>query len=153
MNFIKKHWFSCTISGMIFCFLAVFVLILLAPKQDKQGRGFIPCTQKMVQELLECDYKLLCSSKTVLANNWCMLKIIGSGISEWAQGKQSRPWSNYIFTPELPLNDYIDEEARQAYLAENPDTLSEMYRLNLLRKELENEEAGSFSNKDLWNKE
>ena len=55
MNFIKKHWFSCLIAGMMLCFFSVFVLILLAPKQDAKGRGFIPCTQEMVQKLLDCD--------------------------------------------------------------------------------------------------
>ena len=153
MNFVKNHWFSCLIAGMMLCFFCIFVLILLAPKQDAKGRGFIPCTQEMVQKLLDCDRKFFCSTKVVFDNNLCMLKVIGHGFSDWLNHKQPRPWSNYIFEPEIPLNTYIDEEARQNYLNENPDTSAEMQRLNLLRKELENEEANNSGIENLWNEE
>ena len=139
MSFVKRYWFSGFIGLVLMCFVFVFVLILLAPKQDLKGRGFIPCTEEMVEDLLNCNKGMWCSIKTIVKNNVCALGVIGEGVSRWMKGKQPAPWSNYIFEPELYPEGLVDEEARKAYLAEYPDTKDEMERLHHLRKDMENE--------------
>ncbi len=153
MAFIKHHWFGLCIGLFLIVFMLMLVLILLAPKQDAKSRGFIPCTEVMVDTLLTCDREVWCASRAVLQNSWCDIKVIGRGIKLWGQGKQPYPWSNYIFTPELPLTSFVDEEARQQYLKEYPNTKQEMERLHILRKELENEETNVQDNSELWQEE
>jgi len=125
----------------------------LAPKQDLRGRGFIPCTEKMVEDLLECDRGIWCSTKAIFANNTCVFSVIGSGFSAWLKGKQSTPWSNYIFEPELFPKEYVDEEARQEYLRKYPDTKKEMERLHRLRKDIENENNKQIESESNWQHE
>jgi len=106
MNFIKNHWFGIIISFIIFVFFLLFVLVLLSPRQDQQRRGFIPCTEVFVEELLQCEKnKVWCLIKSSVSNSWCDIKVIGNGFSMWAEGKQKFPWSNYIFTPDLSSSD------------------------------------------------
>ncbi len=153
MAYIKNHWFGIGVSLFVVLFILMLILILLAPKQDAKSRGFIPCTEKLVETLLDCERNVWCTSKAIINNSWCDVKVIGRGIKKWLQGKQAAPWSNYIFEPELPLPSFVDEEARQQYLSDNPDVKMEMERLNILRKELENEENAPTDNQEIWPKE
>ena len=58
----------------------------------------------------------------------------------WIDDKQPTPWSNYLFEPEIDNTSFFDEEEITEYLKNNPDVKSEMRRLDVLRKDLENEE-------------
>lgn len=142
MSFIKTHWLGLISGFIIFCFLAMFVLVLLSPRLDAQKRGFIPCTEAMAETMLNCpsDGRYSCMSKAILGNSWCDMKIIASGLKSWVGGKQSYPWSNYIFVPELPQDEGFDEQARAEYLKNNSDIIQEMQNLKILHEELENEQ-------------
>lgn len=139
MSFIKHHWFGLLIAIFIAFFACFLLLIILAPKQDLKGRGFIPCIQTMTEDLLACERQLFCSVKAVLKNTGCNIAVIGQGFKDWTAGIQPKPWSNYIFEPELSSS-YVDEEFRQEYLKNHPDVKAEMERLHILRKDLENEQ-------------
>ena len=72
-------------------------------------------------------------------NSWCDMKVVGRGFNNWIRGKQSAPWSNYIFEPELPEDEYFDNEARAEYFKHTPDIAAEMQNLKKLSEELEDE--------------
>jgi hypothetical protein len=59
MNFIRHHWFGVITGLVIFAFLSLFMLILLSPRQDALRRGFIPCTEEFVEDILK--YNFVCS--------------------------------------------------------------------------------------------
>lgn len=140
MSLLKHHWFSLIIWTIISFFFFLFMLILLSPRQDIQKRGFIPCTETMVKELINCEQnKFICLLKVSLRNSWCDLKVVSKGFANWSKGIQKTPWSNYIFIPELPEDPDFDKKAREEYLKNNPDMATEMQQLKKLSEELENE--------------
>ena len=140
MNFLRHHWFGVITGLVIFAFLSLFMLILLSPRQDALRRGFIPCTEEFVEDILTCEKnKVWCLLKYSAKNSWCDFKVVGIGFAKWAKGEQDHPWSNYIFIPQLPTNDDFDEKARAEYLKNNADISIEMEELKKLNKELEDE--------------
>ena len=153
MTFIKNYWFGTLIGALLLGFLLLFVLIMISPKQDAKGRGFVLCTQEMVDDLLICDKKISCSIGAIFRNTICDIKVIGKGVSYWIKGKQPYPWSNYIFEPEIPKNTYVDEAAREEYLSEFPETAKEMQMLKKLNKELENEQNMQINFKEIMPEE
>lgn len=142
MSFIKRHWFGLLVSMPVVFFTFFLVLILIAPKQDAQGRGFVQCTQSMAEDLLLCDKRPFCTIRAILSNTACDIGVIADGMVDWTKGTQPTPWSNYIFEPDVS-SPFIDEEARSEYLKNYPDTKAEMERLHILRKDLENEQDTS----------
>lgn len=140
MSFIKKHWFGMIAAFVVAIFFVLFVLILISPRQDLQKRGFIPCTEALAEQVLSCEKnKIICMLSATMKNSWCDMKVVGRGFSNWVKGKQPAPWSNYIFEPELPEDEYFDDEARKEYLKHTPDIAAEMQNLKKLSEELENE--------------
>ena len=140
MRFIRQHWFGIITGTVIFCFLVMFILVLISPRQDVRKRGFIPCTEAMAEQMLSCsENKLGCMFKAVLKNSWCDLNVIGRGFVLWAKGDQDWPWSNYIFIPELPQDEFFDKEAQAEYFKNNPGTVAEMQQLKELNEQLEND--------------
>ena len=142
MNFIKNHWFGVFISILLLWLLLVFTLILISPRQDKQKRGFILCTEKMADEMLVCeDNKIYCMIEAIVENSYCDMTVVVSGFSSWMQDKQEYPWSNYIFEPELSDDGYeFDAEAKAKYYGENSDMKIEMKELKQLSEGIENEQ-------------
>ena len=141
MDFINKHWFGLLTGCIIFIFGVLFTLVLLSPRQDAQRRGFIPCTEAMAEKMLSCEKnKVFCLLSAVVQNTWCDIKVVGAGMQKWAKGQQTTPWENYIFVPEIPSDEFFNEEARAEYLSKTPDIKAEMRRLHELNKELENAE-------------
>ena len=140
MNFFKRYWFAGLIAFIVCCFLLLFILLILSPKDDAKKRGFVKCTHEMIDNLSECDKAFYCSIKSIIDNTWCNVKVVAEGVDLWLDDKQEYPWSNYIFEPEIEKNSFFDEEARAEYLKNNPDVKQEMMRLDALRKDLENEE-------------
>lgn len=143
MAFLKHYWFGILTGLIIFIGLIMFVLILLSPRQDLQRRGFIPCTEDMAERLIACDRQIGCVMGAIMENSWCDAKVIGRGVKNWLSGKQSAPWSNYIFIPELPADELFDEAAQKEYFQNNPDSLQEMQELKQLNEELENDNSQS----------
>ena len=140
MNFIKTHWFGLITGIIIFFFFILFILVLLSPRQDNLRRGFIPCTETMAENLLSCEeHKVICLIKSVVKNSWCDTKVVGRGIKLWIKGEQQAPWSNYIFIPELPQDEFFDKEAQAEYFKNNPGTAAEMQQLKELNEQLEND--------------
>ena len=154
MSFIKRYWFAATIGLLVsLCFL-LLVLLLISPKQDSKERGFVRCTQNMIENLIDCDKKIGCSLGAIAVNTLCDIKVVGKGVVDWIDGKQPRPWSNYIFEPETEnFESFIDEEERAEYLQKYPNVEQEMQRLNKLREELENEENKQSFDKKMLPKE
>lgn len=143
MQFIKSHWFGLLTAILIFCFLVLFILVLLSPRQDARKRGFIPCTEAMAAQMMDCSNEKshTCMLKSILGNSWCQIKVIGYGFKQWLKKEQPLPWSNYIFIPEqTELDENFDETARQEYFENNPDAVAEMLELKQLNEELENEQ-------------
>ena len=153
IKFIQHYWFHTFIGLMLFVFITIAILVLLSPKQDMQGRGFVPCTEKMIENLFDCNQKLLCSAGAVVENNFCVSKVIGLGFSDWLKGNQPLPWSNYIFEPELYSDSFVDKEAVEQYLKEHPDVKAEMKQLHRLRKDMENENNKQINSEGSWNEE
>ena len=154
MSLIKRYWFGVVMGCLTSIFVIVLVFVVVAPKHDSKQRGFVKCTQNMVARLIDCDKDILCSTKVIINNTWCDIKVINSGIKKWLNGEQERPWSNYIFEPEIENSvSFVDEEERAEYLQKYPDVEQEMQRLNKLREELENEENSQSFDKEMLPKE
>lgn len=142
-NFLKKHWFGFLIFIIVFVYVAMILIVVSAPRQDKHDRGFIKCTKAMMNELAACpqERRTGCIMKGVIKNNLCDFKIIYDGAAGWIQGKQPRPWSNYFFAPELETE--TDEtptdqqEELKEFYRQNPDIKNQMELLNQERLKLE----------------
>lgn len=140
MQFIRQHWFGLITGIILFCFFVLFILVLLSPRQDEKKRGFIPCTEVMAEQMLNCENrKFSCMFSAIVKNTWCDTKVVGVGLKRWVTGEQNTPWSNYIFIPEFPADENFDEDALNEYLQNNPPPQLEMQELQQLNEELENE--------------
>lgn len=138
MRFIKTHWFGLLISLVVLFFVLVFVLVLFSPRHDVKKRGFIPCTEEMVSDMLSCENKNFCMLKVVVKNSFCDSQIIISGVKSWALGQQQTPWANYFFTPEFaPTQE--PEAGLQEFYDENPHVTANMEELRKLNQNLEKE--------------
>lgn len=149
MNFIKRYWFGGILALIVCCFLLLFVLLIISPKQDARGRGFVKCTQTLISSLSECDRKIFCSIKAISQNTLCDIAVVVDGFQLWIDNKQAKPWSNYLFEPDVIEDSFFDKEAIEDYLKNNPNVKDEMIRLNKLRKELEDEEYSQTINKEM----
>ena len=136
MNFIKHNWFGILAGALILSGFALFLIVLFSPRQDNQKRGFIPCTEQMAAELLDCKQEVSCSLVAILENSLCDMKVILSGIKLWASGEQSTPWTNYFFVPEEVPQAELPQEVEEFY-KENPNIYQEMQELKALNQQLE----------------
>ncbi|MBP5399367.1 MAG: hypothetical protein J6Y53_03005 [Alphaproteobacteria bacterium] len=114
-------------------FIAEFFLILYAPHQDENGRGFSICTQKMIEDVYNCNQKTWCVFKAVSKNYICYNKVIYKGFKNWLIGDSKTPWSEYYYsetaqeiTPEL-----------EEFYKENPNIAEQMELLKQQNLELE----------------
>jgi hypothetical protein len=106
-DYREFKWFAPAVGFTIIIFAMIFLVVFLSPREDELNRGFIPCTNKLAEDMSECD-NTLCIFKAVVNDNICNFKVIGEGFSLWFKKEQPYPWSNYIFTPQ------IDEEQLKA---------------------------------------
>ncbi len=153
MHLVKKYWFETVMIFFVAVFIGMVGILLLSPKQDMDNRGFIPCTKALMDNLFDCERKVLCSIDAVLGNTKCEIDVIYEGIKLWMNKKQPYPWSNYIFKPKLLSSVYIDEKAVEEYLKKYPNVKDDMKKLHQLRKDLENEKNTSEDYKKLWPEE
>jgi hypothetical protein len=141
LNRLKNHWFGALMTLITLVYATVIILIALAPRQDRQERGFIPCTKQMMTRLLACEKnRSLCMSKVIVQNHLCDWGVVAKGLTRWIQGEQARPWSNYLFEPDLRKDpDFERENAAllEEYYQNNPDVEVQMHRLNDAREQLE----------------
>lgn len=117
--------------------MVFFALIMMSPRQDIHKRGFIPCTEQLVENFTACNGKTLCMCGTVLQNTHCDFKVIFQGFGNWMDGQQPTPWANYIFEPVLLEEEEMTEDLQEFY-DNNPDLDQQMQELKKLNKELEN---------------
>lgn len=137
MNFIRHHWFGLIVSLGFCFFMAVFFMVLIAPSQDEQKRGFIPCSEEMVRQVQQCSGQKICVLQAVCADTFCNIKVIGRGWRQWWRGEQPRPWSNYLFAPKLPEHYSRGDDGE--YYAPAHEVRAQMQNLQKLNDELEKE--------------
>ena len=139
LAFLRYYWFGLLISFILLIGFLFFLLILVSPKQDVQKRGFIPCTEALAQNLLSCpqENKYSCGIKHILGNSWCNIKVIGKGWKDWWQGKQARPWSNYIYEPQISVSTDKNDEFYAEYKAKGITPELDMQNLIKMSQELD----------------
>ena len=141
MNFIKHYWFNLLIALVIILGMGFTLLIALSPREDAQKRGFIPCTEQLAENVSACRGGLWCATKAVLENGRCDAGVIIRGIRLWLKGKQPRPWSNYIFVPEINYHDNPLYENSELFYQENPDYRQDFEKLKQNHQQLEEDNA------------
>ena len=151
MNYIKQHWFGLLLGLFLLSCSLLFLTVLFSPRQDNQGRGFIPCTEQMAAKLYDCDGYKMCMLGAILNNSKCDAGVVFSGFKNWINGTQPRPWSNYFFEPEL------DEEETEAEVAEfykdNPNLQQDMLLSEKQHKQLLEEYPNDLQNEINQSKE
>ena len=140
MNYIKQHWFGMGISCFMAYFLLVFIMVAVSPQNDEKNRGFIPCSHEQTEKIINCQKnKVFCVLSASVRGNVCYMKVLNKGFFDFVIGKQPRPWSNYLFTPEIVQNPEKDaqyEAELQAILAENPTLVEDMEKIKEKNQEL-----------------
>ena len=140
MNFWRNHWFGLLVSVFMGLYVIVFLLVLMAPKQDAEQRGFVKCSAAMYENLQQCSSSKACMLKEVLRNSWCDVKVVAEGIKLWAQGAQATPWENYFFQP-LSTKPQMTPEALEYYKQNQAEFAASMAKLKKLNAELEDKVA------------
>lgn len=136
MTFVKHHWFGLILSTVVLIYFIVFILVLAAPKQDKQQRGFAACSAKMLEQVQLCGSGgSWCMLEAVVNNGFCNVGVVFSGIGKWLSGAQETPWANYLYDDEIETGN--PDEALQAFYNENPDLAGSMNKLIKQSSELE----------------
>ena len=141
MNFIKYHWFGLIVSAIVLFFIAVFFIVLIAPRYDEQKRGFVACTAQMAGEIQNCESDNLCVLGKVIENTFCNISVIKDGFLMWKKGEQNTPWANYLYEPLVKQqstdDDIESEESLEEYYKSVPNIKEEMKNLENLNKKLE----------------
>lgn len=136
MHFWKKYWFSLLMSIFILCAITYFIVVFISPRYDIQRRGFVPCTEQLADEVEICGQNnILCILAAIGNDNLCNIKVIVKGFSNWLVGEQNTPWSNYIYTPEVPQYTSDNEEEREDFYRAEPELIQDMKNLKKLNKE------------------
>ncbi len=138
MHFLKQYWFGIFIGLIIFWFLVFFMIVAFAPHHDNQSRGFSRCTEEMADEIQNCSQnRFFCTLGAVLSGAGCDVNVIADGLGMWLRGEQSRPWSNYYFTPDLSApeeDEYLD--GQEEYYQAHPDMRETMRRLKEMKGDI-----------------
>lgn len=129
MSFLKRHWFNIFMTLFIFCSMGLTLLVALSPKQDAQNRGFIPCTTELANKVTSCQGGLKCTTKAILNNVVCDARVVTKGLDNWINDKQEKPWSNYLFEPELSAEEKLFREHTDIFYKENPNYHSDFEQL------------------------
>ena len=130
-KFIKNHWFELIMIAIIILFLAEFFLILSAPHEDENNRGFSFCTNNMIDNVSNCNRRTWCTFKAVSNNYICYNIVILKGFKNWINKKSPTPWSDYFYDPQ---STELQEELVEFY-EQNPNIEEQMQ--TLMEKKLE----------------
>ena len=104
---IKDNWFGIFISTVILFAVGLVWVVSYSPHNDSRMRGFAPCTYEMAEDLTfySAQKDVLGVVEAVLDSYICYVGVMAEGAKLWIDGKQDRPWSNYIFEVEsLKIN-------------------------------------------------
>lgn len=139
MRFLKNHWFGFILSILVIIYMVVFILVLVAPKQDAEKRGFVKCTYQMVENAQLCGGKAnFCMLKAIIKNSFCNVETVSDGFIFWVKGEQKTPWANYFFDTPIDADDISAKQLEEFY-AENPNLVKNMEILRQKNIKLENE--------------
>ena len=137
MNYIKQHWFGISVSVFMAYFLLVFIMVAISPRTDIQNRGFIPCSHEQTEKIINCTKnKALCVIHSAVRGNFCYMKVFNLGLWKFLSGKQSRPWSNYLFAQETQQNNEKYQEEINKLLEEDPNLIDGIEDLKEKNREL-----------------
>lgn len=135
--FLRNHWFGLMVSILVGLYFVVFLLVVFAPKQDANQRGFVKCSVQLAENLQNCQAAKWCMCKEVLRNGWCNVEIVAEGLSLWIKGRQSTPWANYFFQP-VSDEPQMSAEAMEYYKQHQSELEKSLKKLKKLNAELEN---------------
>lgn len=129
-RFFKILYYYCL--GILVVFIAYLSIMLsISPKKDALKRGFIPCTEEFVQNMVLCEKgQLICPLGYLWKDTKCNVSVILDGLGAWVRRKQNTPWESYLFEPII--------EAEQDI--ENPyegNVMVDMDNLNVQRQFIE----------------
>ena len=48
--------------------MGLTIIVSLSPREDKQKRGFIPCSEQLADSISLCNGKIWCASKAIINN-------------------------------------------------------------------------------------
>ena len=137
-RFLKKHWFWIIVDSVLLLYFIFLGLIFFAPRIDKLNRGFIPCTQNLVEEVYHCQKKgVWCTLRATLKNNVCDFNVVKTGFVLWLNGQQKTPFTNYYFEPILEDEPDVKDEELKVLYQQHLDLFKDMEELNKNRIELE----------------
>lgn len=95
-----KIFYYCALVLFVAAVSYLAVMLYIAPRQDALKRGFIPCTEKMVINISDCERGSIgCPMKFLWQDTKCNIAVIAEGFAAWANGTQKTPWANYLFEP------------------------------------------------------
>lgn len=107
-KFWKLLYYYC-LGAFVLSVIYLTVMLFISPRQDALKRGFIPCTEKLVVDISECERGgISCPMKHMLNDMKCNIKVVYDGFGAWVKGEQKALWSNYLFEPKAFAE--IDEE-------------------------------------------
>ena len=135
----------------IFVFFVMYMVtvMFLSPRQDALKRGFIPCTEQLVNDITECTPgKIACPLKHLWSDMKCNTAVILDGFGAWVKGEQSSPWESYLFTPVTEaetddmypyegnsFDDMQDLEEQRAFIEQKQQELEDAKNRSLQLKE------------------
>ena len=150
MNYIKQHWFSIMISAFMSYFLLIFILVVVSPQKDDLNRGFIPCSIAQSDKIISCENSgAMCILNGIIKGNLCYMKVFNIGIYNFITAKQPRPWSNYMFTPELKLQENAtkdQDDGLKELLKQKPTLITDIEKVK--QKNLELQKKLSLNNSE-----
>lgn len=85
-----------------FCAFVLYLtaVMFFSPRQDALKRGFIPCTETLVNNLTFCKRGGIgCPLGYLWQDTKCNITVVWKGFREWIGGRQNTPWANYLYTP------------------------------------------------------
>ena len=98
-KFFKLLYYYCLVFFVAFITYMTIVMYI-SPRQDAEKRGFIPCTEELVQNLTGCETgKLGCAFGFLWNDMKCNVSVVLNGLGAWTKGQQPTPWANYLFKP------------------------------------------------------
>lgn len=121
VNKIRQCWFGFLLAVFMVGFLALSIIVAIAPHNDDKMRGFAPCTYEMANNIgvYSAERNVMGVVGAISSSYKCYLDVMGKGVENWYNDKQDTPWENYIFEPvsmEIPneLSEPFSEELLKA---------------------------------------
>lgn len=111
VNKLKEYWFGILMFSIVIVCIVFTIIVALSPHSDSKMRGFSPCTLEFASKLSteSAKNKLWGVFGAVVDVNLCYAGIMRQGMELWIEGKQDRPWSNYIFEKEKEIDNFYED--------------------------------------------